>query len=93
MGGASVPEMCAACAEVSILSIFKYTSELAGARCPRPDETLVIVANDDVWTVALTSDYYSGGKLRLRDAVSLQPHAFKSDYPSTHPRANANLGP
>jgi calcium-binding protein CML len=92
MGGASVPEMCAACAEVSILSIFKYTSELAGARCPRPDETLVIVANDDVWTVALTSDYYSGGKLRLRDAVSLQPHAFKSDYPSTHPRANANLG-
>ena len=88
MGSPFVAEMCASCAEAQVLAIFRQTAELSGARCPRPDETLVVVANADKWHVALSRDYFTGGKLLLRD-LSLDAHAFAADagFPAAHPRA------
>ena len=90
----TVPEFCAACVERQILSILQHTGELAGARCPRPDETLVVVHNDELWHVALHRDYYTGGQVRTRSAVGLEAHAFAAGtFPATHPRTKPGAGP
>uniref|UniRef100_A0A7S1N2C3 EF-hand domain-containing protein n=1 Tax=Eutreptiella gymnastica TaxID=73025 RepID=A0A7S1N2C3_9EUGL len=94
MGDSTATEHCAACAETTILAIMKRTTELSGPRCPRLDETMVVVANDEPWTMALKDTYFRGGIIRTRDPLTLTKYAWPAGtYSINHARVSGAVLP
>ena len=62
-------ELCAACAEQIILSVYRDTKDLASPRCPGVDETMIVVDNNDWHKLEMSGKFVEAGTTHRDDST------------------------
>eukprot|EP01006_Ploeotia_vitrea_P042697 TRINITY_DN66655_c5_g6_i3.p1 TRINITY_DN66655_c5_g6~~TRINITY_DN66655_c5_g6_i3.p1 ORF type:complete len:1205 (+),score=113.83 TRINITY_DN66655_c5_g6_i3:373-3615(+) len=80
-------ELCPVCAENVILSLYQDIQELASPRCPREDETMVVVLNDDTHFLSVDPAFIDGpaGIGRADSGLYSRAHSLPVDGESPYP--------